>query len=56
MKRRRPAVDYAVYLAVRLVVGVCQALSVEQSYRFADFLAGVVRITTMTISAWSDAR
>lgn len=42
MKRRRPAVDYLVYLAVRLVVGVCQALSVEQSYRFADLLAAVL--------------
>lgn len=42
MKRRRPAVDYLVYLAVRLVVGVCQALSVEQSYRFADVLAAIL--------------
>ncbi|MDB5349610.1 MAG: Lauroyl/myristoyl acyltransferase [Planctomycetota bacterium] len=42
MKRRRPAVDYLVYLAVRLLVAVCQALSVEQSYRVADFLAAVL--------------
>ncbi len=42
MKRRRPAVDYLVYLLVRLVVGICQAMSVEQSYRFADALAAIL--------------
>lgn len=42
MKKRRPAADYAVYLAVRLLVAVCQALSVEASYRFADFLAAIL--------------
>lgn len=41
-KARNRAVDYLVYLLVRLVVGVCQALSVEQSYRFADALAGLL--------------
>ena len=39
MKRRRPFLDYLVYLVVRVVVGVCQAMSVAQSYRFADGLA-----------------
>jgi KDO2-lipid IV(A) lauroyltransferase len=40
MKRpRNRAVDLLTYVVVRLVVGVCQALSVEQSYRFADGLA-----------------
>ncbi len=40
MKRpRHKFVDYLAYLAVRLVVGFCQALSVEQSYRFADRMA-----------------
>src|SRR5215218_5510435 len=42
MRRRRRALDYAVYLAVRLVVAVVQALSIEQSYAFAGFLAGVL--------------
>ena len=42
MKTRRPVADYAVYLVVRLVVGVCQALSVESSYRFADGLAAIL--------------
>jgi Kdo2-lipid IVA lauroyltransferase/acyltransferase len=42
MKKRRPTADYLAYLAVRLVVGVCQAMSVEASYRFADFLATVL--------------
>jgi Kdo2-lipid IVA lauroyltransferase/acyltransferase len=40
--RRRPAVDYLVYLVVRLVVAIAQALSVEQSYAFARFLAAVL--------------
>ncbi|MEO6807492.1 MAG: lysophospholipid acyltransferase family protein [Isosphaeraceae bacterium] len=40
MKRPRNRVlDYLVYLAVRLVVGIAQAMSVEQSYAFADALA-----------------
>ncbi len=40
MKRpRHPVLDYLVYLAVRLLVGVCQALSVERSYEIADRLA-----------------
>src|SRR5215213_7705294 len=42
MRRRRRIVDYAVYLTVRLVVGVVQALSIEQSYAFARLLAGVM--------------
>ena len=42
MKTRRPALDYLAYLAVRLVVGVCQAMSVEASYRFADALASLL--------------
>jgi KDO2-lipid IV(A) lauroyltransferase len=43
MKRpRHPALDYLVYLAVRLIVGVAQALSIEQSYALADVLAGVL--------------
>src|SRR3954470_8090702 len=40
--RRRRLVDFTVYLAVRLVVGLVQALSIEQSYAFAAFLAGVM--------------
>lgn len=43
MKRRRnQALDYAVYLLVRLIVGIAQALSIEQSYAFAEFLAGIL--------------
>lgn len=40
MKRPRNRVlDYLVYLAVRTVVAVCQALTIEQCYRLADGLA-----------------
>ncbi|WP_406700443.1 lysophospholipid acyltransferase family protein [Singulisphaera sp. Ch08] len=43
MRRRRPPLlDYAVYLGVRLIVGVAQALSIEQSYAFARFLAAIL--------------
>lgn len=43
MKRpRHPAVNYLIYLAVRLAVCLAQALSIEQSYAFARFLAGVM--------------
>jgi KDO2-lipid IV(A) lauroyltransferase len=42
MRRRRPALDYLAYLGVRLIVGVAQALSVEQSYAFARFLAALI--------------
>ncbi len=43
MKRsRNQTLDYLTYLAVRLVVGVAQALSIEQSYAFADSLAGLL--------------
>ncbi len=41
-RARNPVLDYLVYLLVRLVVGLCQAMSVEQSYRFADALAGLL--------------
>ena len=34
--------DYLAYLAVRLIVGVAQALTVEQSYAFAGGLAGLL--------------
>lgn len=39
---RRPALDYLAYLAVRLSVGVAQALSIEQSYALADGLARIL--------------
>jgi KDO2-lipid IV(A) lauroyltransferase len=39
---RHPAVNYLIYLAVRLAVCLAQALSIEQSYAFARFLAGVM--------------
>ena len=42
-RRKRPIENYLVYLAVRAVVGVAQALSVEQSYAFARLLARVLR-------------
>ena len=43
MKRpRRPALDYLVYLVVRLIVGVAQALSIEQSYALADWIARIL--------------
>ena len=43
MKRRRNrALDYLVYLVVRVVVGVAQALTIEQSYAFADILARIL--------------
>ena len=38
-RRKRPIENYAVYLLVRLVVGFAQAMSVEQSYAFAGWLA-----------------
>lgn len=41
-RRRTPLLDYTVYLAVRLVVGFAQALSIEQSYAFARLLAFVL--------------
>lgn len=41
-KRRRPlALDYLIYVAIRLTVAVAQALSVEQSYALADALAAL---------------
>ena len=42
-RRKRPIENYLVYLAVRVVVGFAQALSVEQSYAFARALAAVLR-------------
>ena len=42
--RKRPrnrAVDYAVYLAVRLIVCLAQAISIERAYVLADALAGL---------------
>lgn len=42
-KKKRPAgVDYAIYLVVRMVVGMAQAVSVRQSYAMADGLAGLM--------------
>jgi KDO2-lipid IV(A) lauroyltransferase len=41
-KRRKPALDYAVYLLVRLVVGIAQALSIEQSYALGRALGGLL--------------
>src|SRR5262249_41432036 len=41
-KKRRPLVDYLVYLAVRLVVGFAQALTIEQSYALAEFMANIL--------------
>jgi len=41
-RRKRPIENYAVYLLVRVVVGFAQAMSVEQSYRFAEFLAAIL--------------
>jgi KDO2-lipid IV(A) lauroyltransferase len=42
MRRRRPVLDYAAYLAVRVVVCLAQMMSVEQSYGFARLLAAVL--------------
>jgi len=43
VKRKRPAVlDWIVYVVVLLAVAVCQALTVEQSYAFADRLAALL--------------
>jgi KDO2-lipid IV(A) lauroyltransferase len=40
-RHRRRLVDYLLYLAARLIVSVVQALSIEQSYAFAELLAGI---------------
>ena len=43
MKRpRHPAANYGIYLVVRLIVCIAQALSIEQSYAFARLLARVM--------------
>src|SRR5665647_423505 len=39
---RNRALDYVAYLAVRLLVGFAQILSVEQSYALADGLAALL--------------
>ena len=45
MRRRNKFLDYATYLAVRLVVRLAQALSVSQSYALARLLAtGLYRV------------
>ena len=45
MKRRPPNwVNFLIYAAVRVVVGFCQVLSIEQSYAFAGWLARVLYI------------
>jgi Kdo2-lipid IVA lauroyltransferase/acyltransferase len=40
-KRRNRVVDYAVYLFVRLIVGIGQALTIEQSFALARLIARV---------------
>src|SRR5262245_62559357 len=40
-KRRKPAVDLAVYLAVRLVVCLVQAVSPRVAFKLAEWLAWV---------------
>ncbi len=43
MKRpRNHTLDYLAYLSIRLLVGIAQAMTVEQSYTFARFLAWVL--------------
>lgn len=43
MKRyKSPPAQYAIYIAVRLVVAVAQALTIEQCYAFAGFLAAIM--------------
>jgi KDO2-lipid IV(A) lauroyltransferase len=41
-KKRRPLIDYLVYLAVRLVVGFAQALTIAQSYALAGLMAKIL--------------
>lgn len=41
-RRKRPLENYLIYLVVRFVVGFAQAMSVEQSYTFAHFLAALL--------------
>lgn len=41
MKRRRPLVDYAVYLVIRCLVAILQALPVRLAFRSADLLAAL---------------
>jgi KDO2-lipid IV(A) lauroyltransferase len=42
MRKRKPILDYLIYLAVRSVVCLAQIMSVEQSYAFARFLAAIL--------------
>jgi KDO2-lipid IV(A) lauroyltransferase len=39
---RSRALDYSLYLLVRLIVSVAQAMSIEQSYAFAEGLAAIL--------------
>ncbi len=41
-KKRRPFVDYAAYLGVRIVVCLAQMMSISLAYRVADLLAGLL--------------
>lgn len=41
-RRFRPVTDYLAYVAVRLLVAVAQAMTIEQSYRLADTLAALL--------------
>ncbi len=41
-KKRNPVLDYSVYLLVRVLVGVAQALPIELCYAMSRFLAGLV--------------
>ena len=42
--KRRPNrfLDYSIYLLVRLIVGLAQGMSIEQSYAFAGGLAKIL--------------
>ncbi len=42
MRRRNRALDYLVYLGVRLIVGTAQAMTVEQSYQLAELLSAIL--------------
>ncbi|WP_435015751.1 lysophospholipid acyltransferase family protein [Tundrisphaera sp. TA3] len=43
MKRKQPWwIDYSLYLLVRLIVAIAQAMSIEQSYAFAEGLAALL--------------
>ena len=42
MRKRRPILDYLVYFAVRLVVGLAQRLSIRQAYGLAGAIAAIL--------------